>query len=278
MSRKLLLIYDPRLQQNDGSLIAGIKETHNKYKTLFNRCELGGWEEYETETMPLNLTGRNEVEWLDSRIREMNSDHYDYSIIVYVGHGGIEDGIEMVELPSGQHYPISNFLYGLADNNNRGHIKRTVIIDACRTLVQGQPQQVTVRLNEGQNPDLIRTYCKDYYNSLIEHADSHIELIQSTSVGQYAQGIRLPNGAFGGFVFSNALFSTLENNVNNWNNSVIGLIPQQDYKNNGELVARASELMTPFNQMPQITSLYSDGSGERDVSTFPFYAVRRSNL
>lgn len=277
MSRKLLLIYDPRQPENVNNYIQGIRKTIEEYKRLFNSNEAGCWEEYEIECMPLNLAGIDETNWLDDKIRELNSGKFDYSIIVYAGHGGIEDDVELVELPSGQCYPITNLLYGLADEN-RGNIKRTVIIDACRVFAQRQPQQVSEELNEDIANTLNRTQCKDYFNSLIDHMEPHIELVHSTAQGQYAQGIRLMDGTFGGFVFSNALFKVIESNVTDWDNSVIGLIPQQDYKTNGEIVSRLSVLMTHFNQVPQIASYHPDGTVEASVSTLPFYAVRRINL
>ena len=52
---------------------------------------------------------------------------------------------------------------------------------------------------------------KDYYNSIIENASAHVELLQSTQYGHYAQSSSTDTA------FTDAMFGTIQKNSALWN-------------------------------------------------------------
>lgn len=265
MKRRLLLICNPG-KFNDKNYSPEVISVLKRYRQYFQSVVGGCWQNDEIMTLPMDFSVTNEANKLGGIMKVLNSKETDYSVIVFVGHGEVKDGIESVLLPSQQSCPISYFLYDFNIGNNK-NIKRTVILDACRTIVPPKFSQ----LYEGLNQKLVEVRCEEYYNSLIEKAEPHIELIQSTSYGQPARVI--PNK---GTAFSNAVLNLLEYNSSLWTQSAMGLFPMQDYKTVGAVVEMARSLMGSYSQVPTFINVYSDGKRDDSPSTFPFFTVSRN--
>jgi len=263
MTRKLLLLGNPG--------IVGVNYTPavvpvlKRYKDFF-KSEVGGFwydgDNGEIIEEPAGLDRKSEVTWLVFQLMELNK-NTDYSVIVFEGHGGAYLGNDQVQLSQGEILPLSCLLapMGMEDK-----IKRTIIVDACRTLIGAIPQQLVLESKtfsgEGQ---LMGSYCRDYYNNVIEKCDPHVELLQSTKYGEVAK----INSDHTGTAFSDALFDTFNTKVPQWNRDALGDRCGQLNKGFSDILSDVQSKMTSYSQVPD----YSRFGGSGD---FPLYAVWRA--
>ncbi len=260
MRRKILLIGNPGIQgiNYSPSVIPVLK----RYKEFF-KSEVGGfWYDSEIIEEPKGFDYNSEVTWLTCQLRELNFET-DYSVIVFVGHGGSYLGEDNVQLSKGEIFPLS---YLLAPEGFENRIKRTIIVDACRSLIGGTSEQLLLesRYFSGEG-GLMGSYCREYYEHIIDECMPHTELLQSTKYGEYAK----INPNHTGTAFSDALFSVLDNNVLKWNQNALRDRCGQLYKGILDILPTVQEKMSEYNQIPE----YSRFGG---VGDFPLYAVWRA--
>lgn len=254
--RKLLLLANPGVQ--GVNLVSQVFNVLERYKQYFKSPVGGYWQDDEIIDYQDIADPQAEANWVAFQLAEITR-NVDYSIIVFIGHGGVMHGEDVIQLSKGQLCPVSC----LTGNNGHG-IKRTVIIDACRTFIGAQQQLILEEQRTFCQRDmLLGLHCRDYYNEIIANSTPHTELIQSTQYGKPAAAIRQ------GTAFSNALFDVVASYTPLWRHFASVDLNRVICKSNQDVLKMAAGNMGAFNQVPQITS--SDGS-----FTFPFFAVRRN--
>ena len=263
MKRKLLLIGNPGIQ--GVNYTPSVNNVLKRYKEFF-KSEVGGYwtdgENGEIIEEPAGLDRNSEVTWLALQLKEFNKD-IDYSVIVFVGHGGVYLGKDQVQLSSGEILPLSCLI---APQGMEGIIKRTIIVDACRSLIGAAPQQLILEektfSGEGQ---LMGDFCRDHYNTVIKNCEPHVELLQSTKYGDVAK----INPTHTGTAFSDALFNTFDRNIPLWNAAAMNERCGQLNKGINDFLSEVQTGMKAYNQVPEYTRY--GGKGD-----FPIYAVWRA--
>lgn len=258
MRRKLLLLGNPGFAGQN--YVPSVPAVILRYKEYF-KSEVGGyWSDDEIIEEPDGYDMNSEVTWLAFQLKELNQ-NVDYSVIVFVGHGGAYLGNEQLQLSKGQIMPLNCMLAPLGFENI---IKRTLIVDACRSLIGGTPSQLIIESKSfSGNGQLMGESCKEYYNQLIENCEPHVELVQSTLYGSVA------NSTEEGTAFSDALFSDLDAKVPLWNEFAMQDRCGQFSKGITDILPDVQKVMAAYNQVPQ----YSRYGGNGD---FPLYAVWRA--
>lgn len=260
MKRKILLIGNPGMQGINYS--PSVFPVLKRYKEFF-KSEVGGfWYDSEIIEEPKGYDNNSEVTWLACQLRELNSE-IDYSIIIFVGHGGSYLGEDKVQLSKGEVLPLSCLLPPQGFENR---VKRTIIVDACRSLIGGTREQLLLesRSFSGEGK-LMGNYCRDYYEHIIEECQPHTELLQSTKYGEYAR----INPNHTGTAFSDALFNTLDKNVPTWNQNATSERCGQLHKGIADILPSVQAGMSGYNQIPEYSRLGGNGD-------FPLYAVWRA--
>lgn len=260
MKRKLLLIGNPGVEGQNYT--PSVELVLKRYKNYF-KSEVGGfWYDSEIIEETEEYDEKSEVTWLACQLRELNQE-IDYSIIVFVGHGGSYLGEDKVQLSKGEVLPLSCLLSPQGFENR---VKRTIIVDACRSLIGGASEQLLLesRYFSGEG-GLMGSYCRDYYEHIINECKPHIELLQSTKYGEPAH----INPNHTGTAFSDALFDVLDNNVPNWNKYALGDRCGQLHKGISDILPAVQAGMSGYDQVPEYSR--AGGGGE-----FPLYAVWRA--
>ena len=258
MRRKLLLLGNPGIVGLN--YVPSVPAVINRYKEYF-KSEVGGyWADDEIIEEPVGFDINSEETWLAVQLADIQK-NADYSIILFVGHGEAYHGDDFVELSKGKIIPLSSFL---PLKGYESITKRTVIVDACRSLIGATSSQLIIenRAFSG-NGQLDGNYCQEYYNKLIEDCEPHIEMLQSTQYGKIAKATTV------GTAFSDALFANLDAQVPLWNSFALKDQCGQFSKGIPNILPEVQQGMSAYNQIPQ----YSRKGGKGD---FPLYAVWRA--
>lgn len=266
-NRKLLLLCNPGTEEA-GNYTLAVYNVLQRYKNYFMSAIGGAWIYNENEDLseiieePAGYDDEGERTWFFTKMAEICC-HADYSMIVFVGHGNAAYGNDGIQLSKGKIIPVCSFLapepFGI-------NTKRTVIIDACRTL-EGAEQHQLILEQKSFSADrmLERDKSRILYNDKIQECDPHIELIQSTQYGNPAY-VNLEGT---GTAFSDALFGILVEKVPQWNKQALGLRNGQLSVCSRSLIPEIQMGMRDYHQVPQY-SRFGDGGGD-----FPFYSVWR---
>lgn len=266
-NRKLLLLCNPGMEEA-GNYTPAVLNVLQRYKNYFMSAVGGSWIYDENEDLseiieePAGYDHESEFTWLVTEITKIWH-HADYSMIVFVGHGNAAYGNDRIQLSNGIIIPICSFFapepFGI-------NTKRTVIIDACRTLQGAEQRQLILEQRSFSADDMLeRDLCRNLYNDKIQECDPHIELIQSTQYGNPAYVN--PEGT--GTAFSDAFFDTLNQEVPQWNEYALGLRNGQFSVSLRSLMPEIQKGMRDYHQVPQYRR-FGDGGGD-----FPFYSVLR---
>ena len=262
--RKLLLLCNPG-REEDRNYTPAVFNVLNRYKEYFMSPVGGGWissdveEHNEIIEEPAGYDDEGEQTWLYDQIRKICR-HTDYSIIVFVGHGDSTHGDE-IQLSKGKFIPVNSFL---AQDYFGNPIKRTVIVDACRTLAGRNQERIILEQRTCSGDNMLETGpCRDLYNKQIQDCEPHFELIQSTRYGEPAYVN--PEGT--GTAFSDALFGLLDVKVPQWNAMAMGVRTGQKTVTLNSLMTDIAQRMQVYHQVPQYSR-----TGEGD---FPIYSVWR---
>lgn len=249
MNRRILLLTNPG---NKNNYAPQVDEVIKRYEVFFKSPYGGAWEENEFITMPNDLDGGQQLDWLRHMIEELDSS-CDYSIIVFIGHGASCDKRDCVQLSGGKIIPITNF------NGNIDSVKRTIIIDSCRndnkSLKDAIEEERWFSGGEFAEENLIR----EFYNELILGLEPNIELIQSTSLNNSA--FLTPSGSF----FSDALFDIVKINKEYWGQCALNNRNGQFVFSVKELFEEVKKIMINKGQEPQYTS------SSKTNGSFPFF-------
>lgn len=258
MKRLALLIVNPG-QMGASNYAPSVMTAMNRYKSFLKSPAGGYWQDDEIIELERS-NGTNSLQSLFVfKLRDLNQPDVKYSLIVFIGHGGAARGVDSIQLEDGEILPIKCLLEA---PNNPSPLKRTVVIDACRTYAAVDASQIILESRTFSGDGKIQgNWCKDYYNSIIENTPAHVELFQSTQYGQYAQSTST------GTAFIDAMFDTIHMNSSLWNAQALS-------DNNGkkcvvfpDILDDVRKEMAGFGQVPEYTNPTDE--------CFPVYAVAR---
>ena len=254
--RKLLLLANPGVRGCD-NWAPQVLDVLERYRQYFQSPVGGYWSDDEIVPYTDIPDPAAEASWVATHIADMTR-NAEYSMIVFVGHGGVMQGQDQIQLSKGALCPVSCLTDGMGLA-----IKRTVIIDACRSFIGATPQLLLEEQRTfSQAGLLLETHCRDFYNEIWQNSSPHVELLQST---QYGMPARTTDR---GTAFSDVLLNTVGGRTPLWNH-LASVDPSREVsRSNQEVLQEACKSMGIFVQVPEITS--TDGS-----FSFPFFAVRR---
>lgn len=260
MNRKLLLLCNPGIVGQN--YVAHVPAILERYRRYFMSPVGGYWCSDEIDEMPAHICDcKAQITWLATKLAEYNKSSIDYSMIVFVGHGGAVFGHDYLQLSSGGRIKVLDLLPTNKEEASR--IKRCIIIDACRTFVGAAQDRILLESKSFSGDDMLEGEdCRDLYNKYIANVAPHTEILQSTQYGEPAWVTS------GGSAFSDALFDVLQDEVPLWNNLALGDRNGQCVRTVNDILPEVRNKMGESGQVPEFTSLPSS-------EPFPFYAVWR---
>lgn len=196
-NRGLLLISNPGLKTSS-NYAPVTNNVIEHYKQFFMSIWGGYWSEELDDIQVIdesNPMSKNDIKKI---IKDFNS--YDYSIIVFCGHGGVSNTLQpFIELPNGEVLKQSELIC-----NNIEGLRRIIIFDCCRA-----PTNIPDYLLEDLELEKYSTFdmeiSKKFYNKEFASSDPHVEVINSTELCTCAHtNTNLDT------VFSKALFEAIE--------------------------------------------------------------------
>lgn len=262
MNRRLILVCNPG-SVSSGNLVAHVTDVLHRYKLFFQSPVGGYWQDNEIREMPHSLNDIEQLVWLEMTIKECNSAIVDYSMFIFIGHGGAFVDGEAFQLSKGKLAPIRCLLPAFSDT--RSHlIKRLIIIDACRDFHNSTiPTLIEETRMYCGDSNIDGTICAELYNQIIENSKPHFELLQSTKYGEKAMVTT------SGTVFSDAFFNTISTSAKIWNAQAISMPQGQFTRSLNEILPQVISAMNAYGQIPEYNT--SDSTGN-----FPIYTVWRS--
>jgi hypothetical protein len=186
INRHLILISNPG-NPNDENYVKTTEEAIDRWEAFFRSPIGGNWKDDE-------ITRFGEGNTIDpKRLKRMmiplNTVQCQYSIIVFCGHGCCtadeEDAIQLPIPTDGNNnlLPVEDLL-----GSGLSFVRRTVILDACRSLVPYTSKQLFEERQFSSIYKIDGTECGKYYDSLIMQAQPHVEILYSTEKHQKAYG------------------------------------------------------------------------------------------
>lgn len=256
MKRCALLIQNPG-KVDDANYVPSVTEAYKRFKSYLQSPVGGYWTDDELiELRRLGPTGVSLQSDFAFKLKELNQPDVDYSMVVFIGHGGAINGVDNVQLEDGELIPISYF------TKYKSPKKRTVIIDACRKYVSLDTVGMIFEQREFSGDGVYDAKaCCDYYNGLISQAKPHVELLQSTQYDQYAIGSK------DGTAFTDALFHVLNDGHRIWKQQALKDKYGECHKSIPDILTEINANMATDQQIPQYTNDSDD--------VFPFYAIKR---
>ena len=265
MERQLILISNPG-NPNDTNYIKASEDAIETWKEFFCSPIGGYWQEkeiqYYGESNPIS------PDELRRLMVPLNSVQCNYSVIVFCGHGGCtSDEKDAIQLPIPTDGNINLFPVDELLGEGLPFVKRTVILDACRTLI---PYTSKMLFEGRMYSDIFKLEgfsCEEYYNELIEKADPHVEVLYSTSLHQQAFA------SMNGSEYTDAMSGTIIKNFSLWKQYAL-------YEKYGRFSYSLCELQKDLttelvnNRNKQIPEYKIKG---KTNSTFPFVAIRMPN-
>lgn len=249
MNRKAIIISNPG-EPEDENYCPGVLRDVANYKAFLVSAIGGLWWESEIELMsqPSALEVRRKMRALSS---------YDYSLVVFTGHGyhcAIRDS-SILELRDGQEIDSQDL--------HQGTTKQTLILDCCRKTY---PTTRTMGMDEMKLakslPNLHPADCRKYYNQRIEECENGRVVMNACDVDELAGD----DSRRGGY-YSSALIDTSEewariNPVNTDDKFSILSVA----KAHSSAAPKVRRLASPREQNPQIDKA-------RTPPYFPFCIV-----
>lgn len=217
--RRLILISNPG-REAEGNYQFTTEQVIDRFENYF-RSNIGGrWEDGEIskfgEHSPLNVHDMHCI------MNELDSPDCEYSMVVFCGHGGAAaNGEESIQLPRAVDvrtpncFPVSRLISQNEADDVRRRIRRTVILDACRTIIRVAPQQLFEGNMMMQVLLMDGNLCRQHYNNIIAQNIPHVELLQSTSFGAPAYAV--PAGS----EYANQVFRIINEQTSLWRSRAI---------------------------------------------------------
>lgn len=186
MKRQLLLISNPG-NPNDSNFVKTTEEAIDRWEGFF-RSPIGGYWQ-NGEIVRYGVNNPIDTDTFRRLLIPLNTIQCDYSVIVFCGHGACtQDDKDAVQLPIPSQY--NNNLLAVDELINPGlpSVRRTVILDACRSLIPYTSTQLFEQRVYSSVYKIDGIECSNYYNSLVLQASPHVEVLYSTSEHHKAYG------------------------------------------------------------------------------------------
>lgn len=254
MSRKAFLIMNPGLL-GDRNYAPTVENAYNRVKSYLKSPVGGYWHDEEILELARVADYENLEEDFCNKMEAVGNVDVEYSLIVFIGHGGAVNGNDSIQLKDRRIIPISTLITPVSPIT-----KRMVIIDACRSYVAIPEIMLEQRAFAGDG-QFQGTWCRDYYNHLIAECEPHVELIQSTQYGQYAHGSQT------GTAFMDALLGIIKDNLPLWNSLALMTYLGEYRATFRDLEGFVRTQMDAYGQVPQYTNA--------SQCAFPLFALKR---
>ena len=186
MNRQLVLISNPG-NSSDNNYVKTTEEAIDRWENFF-RSPLGGYWR-DCEIIRFGEKQQIDVDAFRRLLIPLNTVQCDYSVIVFCGHGACTtDCKNAIQLPIPSRE--NNNLIAVDDLIIPGipSVKRTVILDACRSLIPYTSTQLFEQRMYSSVYTIDGIECSKYYNSLVMESSPHVEVLYSTSKHQKAYG------------------------------------------------------------------------------------------
>lgn len=186
INRNLILISNPG-NPNDKNYVKTTEEAIGRWETFFRSPIGGNWKSEEITRFGEGNT--IEPERLKRLIIPLNTVQCQYSMIVFCGHGCCTaDDEDAIQLPiptkdNNNLMPVEDLL-----GNGLPFVRRTVILDACRSLIPYTSTQLFEKKQYSSIYTIDGVECGKYYDSLIMQAQPHVEILYSTEKHHKAYG------------------------------------------------------------------------------------------
>lgn len=186
MNRQLILISNPG-NPNDGNYLKVTEDAIDRWERFF-RSPIGGyWQDGEIlrydENKPIDTEAFRRL------LIPLNTVQCDYSVIVFCGHGACTiDDRDAIQLPIPTQSNINLLAVDELINPGIPTVRRTVILDACRSLIPYTSAQLFEQRAYSSVYTIDGIECSKYYNSQVLQASPHIEVLYSTSEHHKAYG------------------------------------------------------------------------------------------
>lgn len=186
MNRQLFLISNPG-NPDDSNYVKTTEDALDRWESFF-RSPIGGyWRDDEIRRFGEN--DQIDASAFERLLIPLNTVQCDYSVIVFCGHGACTaDDKDAIQLPIPS--PANNNLIAVEKLINPvvPSVRRTVILDACRTLIPYTSAQLFEQRAYSSVYTIDGIECAKYYNALIMQSSPHVEVLYSTSEHNKAYG------------------------------------------------------------------------------------------
>lgn len=213
MNRHLILISNPG-NPNANNYVPETDMAIERWKFFFQSPIGGYWRDDEIccydEHHPISSDEFRRI------MMVLDTAQCDYSVVVFCGHGcATSDLRDAIQLPiptvgNDNLFPVNDLL-GI----NGAIVRRTLILDACRSIVPFTSQQLFEQRQYSEVFNIDGIECVKYYNSLIMESNPHVEILQSTNLHNRAYGSTT------GSVYADTVMSYVNRNTIYWKNSAL---------------------------------------------------------
>lgn len=183
MRRKTLIVSNPGEQGAD-NYCEGVNQDVKNYVSFLTEPFGGYWDNSEIRLLP--RPSRNE---LTKAIAELGT--YDYSIVVFTGHGYYNAHLQstMLELRKQEEIDSAEL--------RKGALKRTIILDCCRKVEKIPTlEEALLKAEVRKSLRLLdSSLCRHYYNTYIEQCPQALITTYACAIGELA-GDDSQNGGF----------------------------------------------------------------------------------
>jgi hypothetical protein len=194
MKRKILIITNPG-EKGDENYDLGVYVDAQNYKSYFTSPYGGYWSETE-EILYFDKPAKSRIE-----IEIMDLGNYDFSIIIFSGHGFYSSYSDSNILELNKNERMDSIDLRLNAN------KRIIILDSCRKvhpeyitedlLIKSKPFSESLSGLNRLNPE----FCKEYYNKTIAKCENQLIVSYACDIKEFATG----NSSKGGYYSSSLL-------------------------------------------------------------------------
>lgn len=248
MERALILIAYPG-EPGNKNYAPEIENVLQRWKNFF-MSPIGGYWDPGNEIFTIDSKRPIGRERLRTMLGQINN-IADYSLIVFCGHGGsTTDYVDAVQLPNGDLFKVPDLLI-----SGGKPLRRTVIIDACRSCIGISSQMLFEEKKFSTQYQIDGDACKELYNGIImSQCAPHFELIQSTGQRKYAYFS--DNGESH---YSNMFLTNINSETKNWHNMAQRADDGKFYYSFYEMNSQVSNDLklydgSPNEQHPQFTT------------------------
>lgn len=162
--------------KSEANDLPGVVHDVENFKNFLRDPYGGEWHDGEIYTISTPSHFRYSNKYLISALDNIKNGRYDYAIVLYSGHGGLNDDEQLIIYPdSGTDIPAA-VLCNLAP-------KQLTIFDCCRSFDE-EAKMVKEAVNASSS---ICPSTRSFYEQLLHHAHPQQNILFACDMGEYAQ-------------------------------------------------------------------------------------------